>query len=61
MAIKNPYIFNAITVQEYFDRGNAKIEQQDYEGAFACFSRVIEISPNRWIFPSAKSPQMTDL
>jgi len=44
-AIKNPCIFNAITVKEYFDRGNAKIEKQDYEGAFAYFSRPIEISP----------------
>lgn len=44
-AVKNPCIFNAITIQEYFDRGNAKIEQQDYKGAVDYFSRAIEISP----------------
>lgn len=34
-----------ISVQDYFDRGNAKIEQQDYAGAIAYFSRAIEIEP----------------
>lgn len=60
-AINNPGGLFAITFQEYSDRGNAKIEQQDYEGAIAYFSRAIEISPNRWIFSSATSQQMTDM
>ncbi len=37
---------SALTVQEYFDKGNAKIEQQDYKGAIAWFSQAIKIEAN---------------
>jgi hypothetical protein len=41
--ITNPNVELALTMQEYFDRGNEKIEHQDYEGAFTWFSNAIEI------------------
>lgn len=47
----NPEAVFSITVQEYFDRGNAKIEQQDYEGAYAYFSRAIVISHEMTVPP----------
>ena len=31
---------------EYFVQGNAKIEQQDYKGAFADYTKAIIIDPN---------------
>jgi tetratricopeptide (TPR) repeat protein len=34
-----------MSVQDYFDRGNAKVEQLDYAGAIAYFSKAIEIEP----------------
>ena len=31
---------------EYFESGNAKKDNQDYEGAIADFSKVIDIDPS---------------
>ena len=42
--VTHPDAVYSMTVQEYFDRGNTKIEQQDFEGATAYFSHAIEIS-----------------
>jgi len=33
------------TAEEYYDRGNDRLDRQDYRGAIANFSRAIEINP----------------
>jgi tetratricopeptide (TPR) repeat protein len=34
------------TAEEYFKRGNSKIDLEDYQGAIADFTKAIEINPN---------------
>ena len=34
------------TVEDYFNRGNAKVKLQDYYGAIADFNKAIELNPN---------------
>ena len=34
------------TAEEYFERGISKADLQDYQGAIADFSKVIELDPN---------------
>ena len=43
MSVSNVY---SQTAETYYNRGNSKINLQDYRGAIADYSKAIELNPN---------------
>jgi len=41
-----PAIAIAQTAEEYFEKGNAKIDKTDYRGAIQDYNKAIELNPN---------------